>query len=71
MDFVRCEGKDKWPELLGKKASVAKSIIENENHLVKAIIVKQGKAVTLDYCCNRVWVWTNDAGNVIKVPIIG
>ncbi|KMT00378.1 hypothetical protein BVRB_9g216830 [Beta vulgaris subsp. vulgaris] len=71
MAQVHCPGKEVWPELLGKKAQVAKRTIEKENHLVKGVIVKQGSFVTHDYRCDRVWIWTNDAGIVVKVPHIG
>ncbi|CAA6658948.1 unnamed protein product [Spirodela intermedia] len=66
-----CEGKSSWPELVGYTGIHAAAIIENQNHLVDAIIVKEGSSVPLDYRCNRVWVWVNKLGIVFKTPIIG
>ncbi|BFG14054.1 hypothetical protein CerSpe_003280 [Prunus speciosa] len=66
-----CEGKDSWPELVGDKGKDAVATIESENHLVNAVIVKEGTFVTADFRCDRVRVWVNKRGIVTKVPIIG
>uniref|UniRef100_A0A803LPB7 Uncharacterized protein n=1 Tax=Chenopodium quinoa TaxID=63459 RepID=A0A803LPB7_CHEQI len=65
------EGKNAWPELLGKNAQVAKRIIETQNPFVRAIIKKQTAIVTHDYVCSRVWIWTDNAGNVVVIPHVG
>lgn len=66
-----CEGKDSWPELVGDKGKDATATIESENHLLNAVIVKEGTFVTADFRCDRVRVWVNKRGIVTKVPIIG
>ncbi|KAL5561763.1 hypothetical protein UlMin_031510 [Ulmus minor] len=68
---TRCLGKNSWPELVGKNGEKAAEIIEEENNLVRAIIVVEGRAVTFDYRCDRVWVWVDKHGNVDRVPKIG
>lgn len=66
-----CEGKDSWPELVGAKGTEAEATIESENHLVNAVIVKEGMFVTADFRCDRVRVWVNKRGIVTRVPVIG
>ncbi|CAA6658946.1 unnamed protein product [Spirodela intermedia] len=68
---IGCTGKSSWPELVGALGTVAVTIIESENPRVDAVIVPEGAAVILNFDCNRVWVWVNKAGKVIKIPIIG
>ncbi|KAL5712225.1 hypothetical protein ACHQM5_014416 [Ranunculus cassubicifolius] len=67
----RCVGKSSWPELVGLNGDNAATKIERENGLVNAIVVVEGSGVILDYRCNRVWVWVNKKGKVIRVPRIG
>ncbi|CAB4261681.1 unnamed protein product [Prunus armeniaca] len=62
-----CEGKDSWPELVGDKGKDAAATIESENHLLNAVIVKEGTFVTADFRCDRVRVWVNKRGIVTKV----
>ncbi|OMP01111.1 Proteinase inhibitor I13, potato inhibitor I [Corchorus olitorius] len=67
-----CQGKGSWPELVGVKGEVAKATIERENPLVTAKIVVEGvHQVPMNYQCDRVWVWVDKAGIVVRVPIIG
>ncbi|KAL0446281.1 UNVERIFIED_CONTAM: Glu S.griseus protease inhibitor [Sesamum latifolium] len=66
-----CQGKSSWPELLGQPGDVAVATIERENPLVTAIIVPPGTDVTADFRCDRVWVYIDDNGNVVRVPTIG
>ncbi|TKY51888.1 Proteinase inhibitor [Spatholobus suberectus] len=66
-----CEGKSSWPELVGVQGTVAEATIERENPLVNAKIVPEGSVVTLDFRCDRVWVWINKDGIVKQVPHIG
>lgn len=56
---------------MGKEGKVAEETIERENPLVDAIIVVEGSPVTKDFRCDRVRVWVNDCGTVVRVPIIG
>ncbi|CAB4292223.1 unnamed protein product [Prunus armeniaca] len=61
-----CEGKDSWPELVGDKGKDAAATIESENHLLNAVIVKEGTFVTADFRCDRVRVWVNKRAIVTK-----
>ncbi|KAI7726532.1 hypothetical protein M8C21_016222 [Ambrosia artemisiifolia] len=63
-------GKNSWPELVGKTGVVAADIVEKENPLVNAIVILEGTPVTRDFRCDRVWVWVNTDGVVIRTPII-
>lgn len=51
------------------RAAVVK--IERENGRVNAIVVRDGSPVTLDFRCDRVWVWVNGNGRVTRAPRIG
>ncbi|PWA57992.1 protease inhibitor 2 [Artemisia annua] len=65
-----CEGKSCWPELVGAKGEDAAVTIERENPLVHAIVLLDGTPVTRDFRCDRVWVWVDSCGIVIRTPII-
>ncbi|XVE72986.1 hypothetical protein DITRI_Ditri11bG0081900 [Diplodiscus trichospermus] len=67
----RCPGKNSWPELVGEKGETAKAAIESENPNVGATVLLEGTPVTRDFRCNRVWVWVNENGQVVRVPTIG
>lgn len=49
----------------------AAAVIERENGNVNAIVVRDGTSVTDDFRCDRVWVWVNRYGAVVRVPTIG
>ncbi|CAL0321137.1 unnamed protein product [Lupinus luteus] len=66
-----CKGKSSWPELVGVQGTEAEATIEKENPLVDAIVLLEGTPVTKDFRCDRVWVWVDTNGIVIKVPTIG
>ncbi|KAF8033411.1 hypothetical protein BT93_D2119 [Corymbia citriodora subsp. variegata] len=63
--------KSSWPELAGQNAEKAKATIKRENPLVTTAILLPGQRPIEDYCCNRVFVWADDNGNVNRVPVIG
>ncbi|KAD3338344.1 hypothetical protein E3N88_33865 [Mikania micrantha] len=63
--------KSSWPELVGVRGEVAEATIERENPRVDAIVVVDGTVVPLDFRCDRVWVWVNSNGEVIRTPVIG
>ncbi|KAL1367485.1 proteinase inhibitor [Arachis duranensis] len=65
---LQCPAKNSWPELMGTKGEKAAERIEEENPNVRAIVVLAGTVVTMDYRCDRVWVWVNKHGLVIRVP---
>ena len=65
-------GKTSWPELVGQKGEVAAATIERENKNVHhAIVVLDGSKVTMDFRCDRVWVWVSKNGIVNHVLQIG
>ncbi|XP_076883709.1 glu S.griseus protease inhibitor-like [Bidens hawaiensis] len=66
------EGKNSWPELVGTKGAAATATIERENPRVDAIVVVEGRdMVTTEFRCDRVWVWVNSKGVVLRTPSIG
>ncbi|KAL5712250.1 hypothetical protein ACHQM5_014441 [Ranunculus cassubicifolius] len=65
-----CEGKNRWPELVGFDGEVAAAIIERQNPRVHAIILLDPSATTKDFRCDRVWVWVNREGKVTRAPQI-
>ncbi|KAK8565321.1 hypothetical protein V6N13_020442 [Hibiscus sabdariffa] len=66
-----CPGKNSWPELVGTNGESAKTTIERENPNVGAIVVRDGTPVITDFRCDRVWVWVNSNGRVVRAPTIG
>ncbi|CAN1131734.1 Proteinase inhibitor [Linum perenne] len=71
MSSGNCPGKNSWPELLGRNGDAAAAVVERENRMVDAIVVREGTAVNLDFRCDRVWVWVNGDRVVTSVPRIG
>lgn len=63
--------KKEWPELVGVAQAVAKAQIEKENQFVTAVPIPKDAFVTLDWCCNRVWLGVDDDGLVVGVPKVG
>ncbi|KAL3644946.1 hypothetical protein CASFOL_010126 [Castilleja foliolosa] len=68
--MAECPGKSSWPELVGRNGQDAAAVIERENGNVNAIILRDGTPVPRDFRCDRVWVWINDYGVVVRTPII-
>ncbi|KZV24790.1 protein inhibitor-like, partial [Dorcoceras hygrometricum] len=64
-------GKLSWPELVGKDGYAAAAVVESQNQNVRAIVVKDGTPVPLDFRCDRVWVWVNDKNRVVRPPTVG
>ncbi|KAL8215001.1 hypothetical protein R6Q57_004450 [Mikania cordata] len=65
-----CRGKSSWPELVGADGEAAAATIERENPRVDAIVILDGTGTPRDFQCDRVWVWVNSDGVVIRTPII-
>ncbi|KAD3338338.1 hypothetical protein E3N88_33859 [Mikania micrantha] len=63
-------GKNSWPELVGADGEAAAATIERQNPRVNAIVILDGTGTTRDFRCDRVWVWVNSDGVVIRTPII-
>lgn len=70
MFYFMYTGKGSWPELVGASGEAAAAVIERQNPNVHAIILKVGTPTTRDFRCDRVWVWVNDYGVVVRTPII-
>ncbi|KAF8388193.1 hypothetical protein HHK36_026859 [Tetracentron sinense] len=70
-DAISHKGKSSWPELVGANGEVAAEMIVRENPKVGAVIVKEGTMVTMDFRCDRVWVWVDKCGIVKTMPQIG
>ncbi|KAF5822002.1 putative proteinase inhibitor I13, potato inhibitor I [Helianthus annuus] len=66
-----CKGKNSWPELVGTRGDAAIATIERENRRVDATEVLEGSVVTADFRCDRVRVWVNSSGVVVRPPTIG
>ncbi|XP_071721301.1 glu S.griseus protease inhibitor-like [Rutidosis leptorrhynchoides] len=66
-----CQGKSSWPELVGATGESAAATIERQNRRVDAIVLLDGTSTTEDFSCDRVWVWVNSRGRVIRTPNIG
>ncbi|KNA20990.1 hypothetical protein SOVF_047410 [Spinacia oleracea] len=66
-----CPGKNEWPELVGLNGEVAAQIIESENPNVHAIVLEDGSPTTRDFDCDRVWVWVDTDGVVVRAPTAG
>ncbi|GFP85187.1 proteinase inhibitor [Phtheirospermum japonicum] len=64
-------GKYSWPELVGENGEAAAAVIEQQNSNVDAIVLPPGSVVIQDFRCDRVWVWVNESGVVIRTPSIG
>ncbi|KAI3416749.1 uncharacterized protein J3R85_015113 [Psidium guajava] len=64
-------GKFRWPELVGQSGDKAKAAIEKDNPYVTAVPMPMGRVPECDFCCNRVYVWTNEYGLVCKIPEVG
>ncbi|KAJ0791337.1 putative proteinase inhibitor I13, potato inhibitor I [Helianthus annuus] len=67
-----CEGKLSWPELVGATGEAATARIEQENPRVDAIVVVEGRDIVVpQFRCDRVWVWVNSNGVVVRRPMVG
>ncbi|MBA0560333.1 hypothetical protein Golob_017237 [Gossypium lobatum] len=63
--------KKSWPELVGTNGESAKETIERENRNVKAVVLLDGSPATMDFRSNRVQVWVDGNGLVVRAPTIG
>ncbi|KAK4732501.1 hypothetical protein R3W88_025489 [Solanum pinnatisectum] len=69
---LMCNGKVRWPELIGVPTKLAKGIIEKENSLISNVqIVLNGSPITLDFRCDRVRLFDNILGYVVAMPVVG
>ncbi|CAD8098956.1 unnamed protein product [Paramecium primaurelia] len=71
MDFHLPQGKQSWPECVGKTADEAKQIILADNAELNVQLLPQNSMVTMDYRTNRVRVFHDENGIVKQAPHIG
>ncbi|KAF7847394.1 hypothetical protein BT93_L3007 [Corymbia citriodora subsp. variegata] len=61
-----------WPDLVGQNGEKAKAVIEKDNKRVTVVLIKYGKEKGFtDHCCNRVYLWIDEKGNVCQTPMAG
>ncbi|GMI66468.1 hypothetical protein like AT2G38870 [Hibiscus trionum] len=63
--------KKSWPELVGTKGESAKETIEKENSDLNVVVLQDGSATTKDLRPDRVRVFVDENGLVVRAPIIG
>ncbi|KAK8702978.1 hypothetical protein V6N13_021312 [Hibiscus sabdariffa] len=63
--------KKSWPELVGKDGECAKKTIESENPNLTVIVARDGSPMTMDFRTNRVRVWVDEKGLVVRTPTVG
>lgn len=63
--------KEKWPELVGKDGSVARTVIEKDLPGVDAVLLPEDSMVTMDYQLKRVRIFVDTQGNVAVAPRVG
>ena len=64
--------KTSWPELVGKTATEAKTIIEAEsNQKLHVQIIPQDSMVTCDYRLDRVRIFEDEDHKVARPPMVG
>ena len=61
----------RWPDLVGRDAEEAKSIILNERPNLNVQILSSDMMMTMEYNTNRVRLIVNDERKVVKCPTIG
>ncbi|KNA20991.1 hypothetical protein SOVF_047420 [Spinacia oleracea] len=67
-----CPGKNAWPELVGENGERAAEIIREENpNVTQTTVLPDGTPVILDFRCDRVWIFVDCHGNVVRTPTIG
>eukprot|EP00727_Mastigamoeba_balamuthi_P001566 m51a1_g11406 hypothetical protein (68) ;mRNA; r:7607-7938 len=65
------EEKSSWPELVGQTAEAARQAIARERPDVTIHVLKGDCCVTMDYRLDRVRVFTDDNGVVLRAPRLG
>jgi hypothetical protein len=65
------KNKSSWPELVGLSGDAAKTRLEQERPGMEVQVVPDGSMVTMDYREDRVRIYTDGQGQVVKAPRIG
>lgn len=65
-------GKSSWPELVGTEGATAVTTIKKERpDLAQVVTVPQDAMVTQDYRLDRVRVYIDAEGKVVRPPMVG
>jgi hypothetical protein len=65
------KNKTSWPELIGLSGEAAKTRLEEENPGKEVDVVPDGSMVTMDYREDRIRIYTDGEGKVVKAPKFG
>ncbi|KAH6762934.1 hypothetical protein C2S52_020367 [Perilla frutescens var. hirtella] len=64
--------KTAWPELVGHWGADCETRIKNENPFVNVVYVpRNGGTIDTQYCCNRVYLFVDEANNCYFTPTVG
>jgi hypothetical protein len=61
----------KWSHLVGKDGNEVLNTIKEEHPDFQVIIVKDGMMVTQDYRLDRIRIWVDGNGMVLRAPRAG
>lgn len=60
-----------WPELVGLPGDEAAAVVRREAPTLQVQVLGAGMMATMDYRCDRVRLWLDEAGRVSRPPRIG
>ncbi|XP_033743532.1 subtilisin inhibitor CLSI-I-like [Pecten maximus] len=60
-----------WPDCVGKTWQEAEAIIRKEYPNISVQVLPDGSMVTMDYRTERVRIFTDETGKIVRVPMIG
>jgi uncharacterized membrane protein len=63
--------KTNWPELVGRPGAEAEAIIHEDDASLLVQIIPENSMVTMDYRLDRVRVFVNKEGTVVRAPRVG
>lgn len=66
------KGPKSWPELVGKTGEEAKEVILSSGAGIDNVqILPEDSYVTMDYCTDRVRIFVDANGIVVRPPMVG
>ncbi|XP_020598985.1 subtilisin inhibitor CLSI-I-like [Phalaenopsis equestris] len=60
-----------WPEVVGLTAEEAEKRIKEDDPKLRLQVVGPDRCVTADFVTDRVWIFVDSEGKVIRTPTIG
>ena len=60
-----------WSHLVGKQGTEAQEYILKEHPQMQVVIITHNQPVTKDFRTERVRVFVDDSGNVVRPPTVG